>query len=51
MPALAAEARRRGCRTMTGACMFDAQAKILTKALLGREAATVSRNDRHRRIS
>ena len=36
---------------MTGAGMFDTQAEILTKVLLGREAETVSRNDRHRRVS
>lgn len=30
------EARRRGCRTMTGAGMFDGQAEILADFLLGR---------------
>jgi shikimate dehydrogenase len=34
VPPLIAEARRRGCRTMTGAGMFDAQAETLVEFLL-----------------
>ncbi|MFS8146528.1 shikimate dehydrogenase family protein [Rhizobium sp. BR 249] len=36
MPPLIEEARRRGCRTMTGAGMFDAQAVTLVDFLLSR---------------
>jgi shikimate dehydrogenase len=36
VPPLIAEARRRGCRTMTGAQMFDAQAELLADFLLAR---------------
>lgn len=35
VPPLIEEARRRGCRTMTGAGMFDAQARTLVDFLLG----------------
>ncbi len=35
VPPLIAEARKRGCRTMTGAGMFDAQAETLADFLLG----------------
>lgn len=43
VPPLIAEARRRGCRTMTGAGMFDAQAEILTDFLLEEDMKTAYR--------